>query len=80
MSIEEITRVGHAQATRRPVDQPDAKRGLKLLEAMAHCGLRHVQIAASGGDTAALRDPDEIAEIVEVKHRRPFVQAIGQRE
>jgi hypothetical protein len=63
--IELVARV------RRPADQPDVKRGLELLETMAHSRLRHVQIAAGSGDAAALHDSDEIAEVVEIEHRLP---------
>jgi hypothetical protein len=45
-----IPRVGRAQAARRPVDEPDAERRLKLLEPIAHCRLRDIQVAAGGGE------------------------------
>jgi len=81
MSIAEISRVGHTHAARRPVDEPDVERRLKLLEAMAHRRFRYIEIAAGSGEPSTLHDADEIAEIVELKHwQHPSVQSNGRRE
>jgi len=71
MVIEDLSRVGHAQLARRPVEEAGAERRLQLLEAMAHRRFRHVEIAARRSQAAGIHDADEIAEVVQVEHGTP---------
>jgi len=73
MPIEEVSCIGHAQAARRPVEEPDAERCLQLLEAMAQRRLRHVEIPAGGRHAAAFHNANEIAEVVEIEHATAFI-------